>query len=229
VETAAALFSGCYLVAGGKVKAPRLPDWIGTLRRTQTPMAISTDQVLTFLGGGLVVFLLEQLIAHFHRRRSVLGYIIDTRTLAERSDPDLKISYKGHDVDRVDSHRVTLKNVGNTALNNVPVFVVPASGRLLFYEIKASPGIHCPVLTEEPPLAFTFNLLNPGESIDIQVVVLNSPNPSMSIGARANHLRVRDLSNVTSVSTLLGVIADSSSGLTWSLTKVLQVILRNRA
>jgi hypothetical protein len=188
-------------------------------------MNFTKDQVITFLGGGLVVFVLEQVFRYFRRERRVLGYIVDTRTLVEKSDADLKITYKELEVERVYSHGITIKNIGNACLRDVPVFILPSAGKFFFAQVGSKPGIHCPQLKEGPGFAFTFNLLNPGDEIKVQLVVLDSKDSTIQVDARAEKLFVKDISNVKSVTQVLDLMVEGSSGFTWAFLKGIRLAL----
>ncbi|WP_309384646.1 hypothetical protein [Cerasicoccus frondis] len=189
-------------------------------------MNFEIKDVITFLGGGIVVFLLEQAIRFFRRERRILGYTVNTRTLVEKSDPDLKLEYKGMEVEKVYSHEVRIKNIGNACLKEVPVFIMPSPGKFFFAKIEAKPGIHCPKLEGEPGCAFEFNLLNPNDEIKVELVVLDSSDSKLKIDARSEHLKVREIADSLSVTQVLEVALEGSSGISWTAIKLASLMIK---
>lgn len=189
-------------------------------------MAITQDHVLTFLGGGLVVFILEESFRHFRREKRVLGYAVDSRILAERSHADLKISYKNMEVEKVLSHSIRLKNIGNACLKDFPVYIQGSGGKFYFANLASKPGIECKKIESAPCFAFTVNLLNPGDEVGVELTILDAPDTNLKIDARAENLRVKDISGAYSTVDVLDVMLESSSGITWTLAKVLKMSLK---
>jgi len=190
-------------------------------------MIITQDQVITFLGGGLLVFILEQMIKYFRREKRVLGYAVDSRVLAEKSHQDLKITFKGMDVEKVFSHNIILKNIGNSCLKEFAVFIIGTGGKYYFSNILPSkPSIIWKRIEDPQHLAFTVSLLNPGEEVLIELVILDSLNKIITVDARAELLSVKNISGAYSMVDILDVIIESSTGITLSLAKVLQIVLK---
>lgn len=191
-------------------------------------MSITQDQVLTFLGGGLVVFVLEKVFQHFGREKRILGYVVDSRVLAEKSHADLKMSYKGMDVEKVLSHSIKLKNVGNAALNNFPVYIQSSGGKFYFANLGASkPGIECKKIDSASCFAFTVSLLNPGDEVSVELTILDAPDANLMIDARAEKLRVKNISGAYSTADVLDVMMEGSSGgIAWTAAKILQIAIK---
>ncbi len=189
-------------------------------------MQITGDQILTFLGGGLVVFVLEQMIHYFRKEKRVLGYIVDSRVLAEKSHADLKIEFKGMDVEKVLSHSIRLKNIGNAFLKDFPVFIQGSGGKFYFANISSKPGIECKVVDSAPCFAFTVSLLNPGDEVQVELTLLDAPDDKLTVDARAEHLHIKEISGAFSSGAVLDVLLESSTGLTWTMAKLLQVSLK---
>ncbi len=190
-------------------------------------MNITLDQVLTFLGGGLVVFILEQIINYIRRERHVIGFIADSRVIAEKSDKDLKIEYKGLEIERLISHKVILKNIGNKCLKEVPFYLQGSGGGFFFAELAAKPGIHTKTIEGEPCFAFSVDLLNPGDEVTVTLTILDAADVKLTVDARAEHVRVKDISNARTVSQMLDVMAEGSTGLTWTSIKLLRLLSKN--
>jgi hypothetical protein len=189
-------------------------------------MPITQDQVLTFLGGGLVVFVLEQTFQYFGSEKRVLGYAVDSRVLVEKSHADLKISYKGMDVEKVLSHSVRIRNIGNASLKDFPVYIQSSGGKFYFANIASKPGIECKKIDTAPCFAFTVNLLNPGDEVTVDLTILDAPDISLVVDARAEKLRVKNISGSYSTADALDVVLESSSGIIWTFAKVMKLALK---
>lgn len=189
-------------------------------------MPITQEQVLTFLGGGLFVFILDQAIQHHRRERRVLGYSADNRILAEKSHADLKISFKGLDVTKVLSHHIRLKNIGNTCLKNFTVYIHGAGGTYYFAHTSAKPGIECKKVDPAPCFAFEVNLLNAGEEIQVELTILNPADAALVVEARGENLRTKNISEARVAGEMLDAALESTSGLTWTIARLVKVFLR---
>jgi hypothetical protein len=68
-------------------------------------MDITTQTVILalsgFFGGGIVVFALSALKDYFSRERRWLGAQIESKCIVHRDDPELNITYKGNEVNRI--------------------------------------------------------------------------------------------------------------------------------
>lgn len=191
-------------------------------------MNITLDQVLTFIGGGLVVFILEQVIQHFRREKRVLGYTLDSKVLIEKSHPDLKISYKGMDVSKVIFHSIVLRNVGNMCLKDFPVYIQGGGGKFYFAHTSAKAGIECKKIDSGPGFAFTVNLLNPEDEVKIELTLLDAVDERLVVDARAENLKIKNISSNFSSSEMLDVMIEGTSGVSWTLAKMLKLTLKDK-
>jgi len=188
-------------------------------------MAITQDQIFTFFGGGLVVFVLEQVFHHFQKEKRVLGYTIDTRVIAEKSHADLKITFKDMDVQKVLFHGICLKNIGNASIKDFPVFI-QADGKFYFAKIYAKPGIEFKKIENKNSLEFKVTLLNPGEEIKVDYTILDAPDEKIVVDARSELLRVKNITSAHSAADILDVMLEGSSGITWALIKLIKITLK---
>jgi len=190
-------------------------------------MSLTLEQVLTFLGGGLLVFVGEQIISHLRRTRKILSFTVETQTIAEKSHADLKLQYKGIEVERVYLQKITLRNAGNTAIASFPVYIQPPPAKGIFFSITTDkPGIHCDVLIEEGPCAFKCDLLNPGDTVTVDLTLIDAEHVATSVDARSENLVVKEIPKERLLTTALDIIAGNASGLLGLSAKTTSLLLK---
>lgn len=151
------------------------------------------------LTGSLAAYTLGLGVNYLLRRKKWLGYFVSGRRIAERRNPRLVIRYEDRDIDRIHSYTVTLRNIGNVALRDVPVTIQCASpAEVVECEVTAPPGARFTSTIEKPGTVLLHcDLLNRGERAVVGLTTVNSPGvrPSEDIvlAARQEDLDVRKL------------------------------------
>ena len=174
-----------------------------------------------------MVFIAEQIASHLRRERKILGYTVDTQTIAEKSHADLKLQYKGIEVERVYLQKITLKNAGNVPIANFPVYIVPAPAKAVFTNITADkPGIHCDFIEGEGPCTFKCDLLNPGDTVTVDLTLIDAEHIAVSVDARAEKLVVKEVSRERLLTTAVDVLAANTSGFLGISAKTGQFLLK---
>lgn len=153
--------------------------------------------VVGALTGSLASYLLGLLISHLRREKKWLGYSINSRNVVEKEHSKLAITYGGRDIVRLDSHSVRLRNIGNRALTNLPVWLeVKSTGSIIEHEVNSpAGGTFIPCLDSAQRLVITIDLLNPGEAFDVGLTVADAENGEIAVVARAEYLRVKSLNS----------------------------------
>ena len=80
------------------------------------------------LTGAVGAFLLKLLVDHLQREKKWIGYSVNSRGIVERGNPNLAITYKNREINRLSSHSVLLRNIGNRPLKELPVRITLSSG-----------------------------------------------------------------------------------------------------
>lgn len=105
------------------------------------------------LTGSVAAFFLNLFVNYIKRERKILGYSVVSRKIIEGGQKDLEIRYKEKPIKRLYSHQVTIRNVGNRALKDLPV------------KIKFDDTFIDPELTQPDGAEFTMTTTNDKEII----------------------------------------------------------------
>lgn len=145
------------------------------------------------LSGSLAAYLLGLLVSHYRREKRWLGYSVSSRNVVRSGPKKLSLTYDGQSIDRLDSHTVVFRNIGNRALKSLPVRIrPPANGRVLDWELDAPPGAEFEAKLAGDGLIVTIDLLNPGEAFGLGFSVADAGSlEGVDVVARAEFLELR--------------------------------------
>jgi hypothetical protein len=160
--------------------------------------------IIGALTGGLAAYLLSLLVKYFTREKKVLGYSTTSRKIVERGHQDLEIKYRGQVIERLYSHQVIVRNVGNRALKDLPVRISCDGGKLVEFELTAPEGAEFPVTREDDQsLVVDCKLLNRGEHFEVGLTAIDTIASSISVVARAENLKCKEITE--------GIFSDPTS------------------
>jgi hypothetical protein len=71
------------------------------------------------------------------------------------------------------------------------------------------------------------DILNPSDEVTVTLTTIDPPDTKMAIHARAEHVIVKDISNVRNASQIVDVMLESSTGTTWTLFKMLRLFVKD--
>lgn len=167
--------------------------------------------IIGALTGSVAAFFLNLLVNYVKRERKAIGYSIISRKIVESGHKDLEIRYKGQPIKRLYSHQVTVRNVGNRALKELPV-------RIKFQDTFLEPELSQPdgatfgmTVENNKEIIVNCDLLERGEKFQVgftsfegleqklpdQYNLILKPTPSISVIARVENLECRDLDTST--------------------------------
>src|SRR5205809_5330701 len=73
------------------------------------------------LSGSLAAYLLGLLVSYWRREKKWLGFSVTSRMIVEKGHPDLALTYKSRNIERLDSHAISVRNIGNRSLTKQPI------------------------------------------------------------------------------------------------------------
>lgn len=164
------------------------------------------------LSGSLAAYLLGLLVSYWRREKKWLGFSVTSRMIVEKGHPDLSLTYKGRNIERLHSHAVSVRNIGNRALTKQPIRIeAGGGGEIVAHEVERPAGAE---FTARTPNANTLivdcDLLNPGEAFVVGVTVVDSQDGVVSATARGEGLICKQLSESIDTEDLLSVLAGTS-------------------
>jgi hypothetical protein len=147
--------------------------------------------------GSLAAYLLGLLVAHVKREKIWLGFSIVSRNIARRGHGRLSMHYDNREIQRLDSHTVWLRNIGNRALKNLPVAIESPNGEIVEHVVEAPDGAKFKTELLKGRLVVTCDLLNQGEFARVGLLVIDAEGkrPGVKVVARAENLRVKEIDN----------------------------------
>ena len=171
--------------------------------------------VVGALSGSLAAYLLGLLVSYLRREKRWLGFSVTSRLIVEKGHPDLALTYKGRSIERLHSHAISVRNIGNRALTKQPIRIeAGGGGEIVAHEVERPSGAN--YTTSAPDgktLVVDCDLLNPGEAFVVGVTVVDSQGGEVAASARGEGLVCKQLSESIDTEELLGVLA-STSGIT---------------
>lgn len=181
---------------------------------------------VSFLGGGLVVFLLGQVIDYLRREKRWLGYDLSSRCIIQRDDPEIEIFYKKNPVHRAVLHSIRFKNFGNRPLKDVPIILHPPSGLSGYKAVASSDNlVKCEYFADPRGLGVKFDLLNPGEEALVAFTVFDCPDEKLQIAARQEGVVTKDISGRSRNERLFEIIFDTATSPTHAALNFLRFLL----
>jgi hypothetical protein len=197
-------------------------------------MDVATQTVILavagFLGGGLVVFVLSAIKDYLLRERKWLGAQIEARCLVHRDDPELKITYKGNEVNRIVLHNIRLRNIGNRVLQELP-FILQTPAGLSGYRSAAtsSDGVMVSYFEAPSGLGVKCALIKPGDEVAIAFSAFDCPNEDVKIILKQAEVDLKMISSSDTRDQVLDILIDNSGGVTRMLFQLFSLALkRNR-
>jgi len=146
--------------------------------------------------GSLASYLLGLVVSHIRREKRWLGFSVVSRNIVHEGPKKLTLTYAGATINRLDSHTVSFRNIGNRPLKALPVKIECKNGGcVLDYELSAPAGTEFGATSTSDCVFLTIDLLNPGEvfSVGLTIADANGNGGVMPI-ARAEYLELRDTS-----------------------------------
>lgn len=165
------------------------------------------------LSGSVAAYLLGLLISYWRREKKWLGFSITSRMIVEKGHPDLALTYKGRNIERLHSHAVTIRNIGNRALTKQPVRIETTGGsEIVAHELELPSGAaYSTSLPDSNTLLIDCDLLNPGEAFIIGLTVIDSKDGQVKATARGENLVCKQISEAVNTEELLNILASTSS------------------
>ncbi len=172
--------------------------------------------IIGALSGSLAAYLLGLIVSHLKREKRWVGFSKSGRTIVERGHADLSFTFRGREIDRLDSHEISVRNIGNQALLDQPIRIQTPDGEIVAFEVDRPTG--ATYGTSQPDgrsVVIDCELLNPGEVFTVGVTVVNSTVGELFVSARGERLVCKEIGGSVNSSELLGILAGTSS-----LTKI---------
>jgi hypothetical protein len=172
--------------------------------------------IIGALTGSVAAYLLGLFVNYVRREKRMLGFSVRSRKIVELGHKDLTIFYKGQPIERLYSHEVTIKNIGNRALKDLPV-KIKFEKEFLDPELNQPEGaqfkmtiennneivVNCDLLERNESLYIGFtsiDLVENDKELDIRdkwrSLVIDRP-PKVSVIARVENLQCKDLDTMT--------------------------------
>lgn len=177
--------------------------------------------------GSLAAYLLGLLVSYWRREKRWLGFSVTSRMIVEKGHPDLSLRYKNRDIERLHSHAVAIRNIGNRPLTKQVVRVeLPKGGEIVSHELDKPRGADFTTTTlDNRTLVVVCDLLNPGEIFILGLTVVDSPDGELAVTARGENLVCKQISETVNTEELLDVLA-STSGVTRFALELSRVLLK---
>jgi hypothetical protein len=171
--------------------------------------------------GAIVGALVKVLFDHAGKQRKRIGFVVLETSIVQGLDKEgLEVTYHGEPVVRLDSYRISFRNVGNTHLEKIPV-VINVTGQvrgkiryvgpeglsqwnLPFDSIGA--GVKLSLEQQNRRLVFECPLLNERETFFLDFLVANGRGSTPEVLIRAPGLECSSLPETTAFDLLGQVI-----------------------
>jgi hypothetical protein len=169
--------------------------------------------VIGALTGSVAAYLLGLLVGYWRREKRWVGFSVTSRMIVERGHPDLSLKYKDRAIERLHSHTVTIRNIGNRPLTKQPVRIESAQGgELVAYELDKPRGANFEAAkSDDQTLLVNCDLLNPGEVFIVGLTVVNSPDGELAVTARGENLVCKQISERIDTADLIQTLASTSA------------------
>lgn len=144
----------------------------------------------TVLSGALAAYVVGTVTSYLRRKRRVVETTVLTRRL-DSEHPGVEISYGGNRVEGVDLHLVEVHNVGNVAIEDLPIWI-RCRGDILDARAGGPEGSN-PVVTQEEAnlIQVRQDLLNPVETVRISFTTLDPKGDRPNVVCRQKGLTHR--------------------------------------
>jgi len=170
--------------------------------------------VVGALSGSLAAYVLGLLIAHLRREKKWLGYSREMRTIVDKGHPHLSIKYNDNVIERLDSHTVLVRNIGNRPLSKLDLrFDCGGNSKILEREVQAPDGAAFDhrLGNNDSSVTVAADLLNPGEFFTVGLTVADSTGEDIKVIARAENLILKEIKQSRFSGAVLDILADSSA------------------
>ena len=186
--------------------------------------------VVGALSGSLTAYLLGLIVSFIRRDKKWLGYSVDSRNIVSKGHTHLSMWYDTTEINRLDSHTIVIRNIGNRPLTALPIRIGPGTGRIVEHELTPPDGAIFSAAFQESLLIVTCDLLNPGEAASIGVTVADCEDGIIKIVARAENLTVKQIGPQIDTDDLLEAIAGSfwATRLTLDIYRLFAKVRRTR-
>lgn len=162
--------------------------------------------VVGALSGSLAAYVLSLIVSYLRREKRWLGYQISYRNIVESGPSKLEVMYDGRKIERLDSQSVQLRNIGNRPLCDQRVQISCKRGEIVECELDLPDGARAPVHAPAAQLRIVeFDLLNPGEALNIGVTVVDGLDEPVSVVARGEFLEVRAIGDRAATDELMEI------------------------
>jgi hypothetical protein len=147
------------------------------------------------LSGSLAAYLLGLLVSYWRRDKRWLGFSLTSRNVVQAGPKKLALTYDGKLIQRLDSHTVLFRNIGNRPLGVLPVKVqCTGGGTILEHELSTPDGASFSSTAAADHITINVDLLNPGETFSVGLTVADSsPASGVKAIARAEYLELREI------------------------------------
>lgn len=164
------------------------------------------------LTGSLAAFLLGLGIEYYQREKKSLGYSIASRKIVDRGDKNLEIKYKDHLIDNFYSHQVTVRNIGNRALKDIPIRISCDRGIIVESELSTPVGSDYKKenIDNDRTILVNCDLINRGEAFLVGLTTMNTNSESISVAARSENLTLKEISQAAKLKEIIEILADQS-------------------
>lgn len=160
------------------------------------------------LTGSLGAYLLGLLVSYFRRDKRWLGYSISSRNVVMANHSKLKMEFEGKEINRLDSHTVNFRNIGNRPLVSLPAKVQLVGGGSIFeFDLHAPEGSNFTIQKDDDEALYVeIDLLNPGEAFSLGITVADSNRNEIKVIARAEYLELKEIDEQKSSIDILEVL-----------------------
>src|SRR5258708_37277015 len=149
------------------------------------------------LSGSLAAYLLGLFVTYLRREKKWLGYSVESRIVALKGHTKLKMKFEDRDIERLDSHTVVLRNIGNKALTKQIITIeLAGGGEIVEVKLKGPTGGAIAEDRQKSSLTLTPDLLNPTEQVEVELTSADTPHGDVNVLARGEYLQVRSLSSI---------------------------------
>lgn len=80
------------------------------------------------LSGSLAAYLLGLVVSYWRRDKRWLGFSLTSRNVVQAGPKKLALTYDGKSIQRLDSHTILFRNIGNRPLGALPVKIQCTGG-----------------------------------------------------------------------------------------------------
>jgi len=168
--------------------------------------------VVAALTGSLATYLLGLVVTHLRREKKWLGFSVSSRNSVKKGHTHLSMKYDSRDIQRLDSHAVLLRNIGNRPLTHLPIHIESKGGEIVEHEFIKPYGMAIESgFNSDSQLIVTCDLINPGEAITLGLTVADSEDGAVQVVARAENLHLKQIAESVNTEELLGALVGYSN------------------